>query len=192
MVRNQIVREEARTSLTRDEFLASLGCTVTFLPILDSSQKEFPRVFELVNKTNQFNTTGKRWTNMEISQFFAGGGRIAAFRAKDRFADYGLIGALFAIGTDIVQFVMSCRVLGMEIEQYAMSQAVAQLRSEYPNTATIARFRETADNTVCRDVFPKAGFRLAERDGPDLRFEIGFSDPLRTPSHIKMEFQAPA
>lgn len=192
MVRNQIIREDARSSLTREEFLASLVSTVTFLPILDSNQKEFPRVLELVNKTNQFNTTGKRWTNAEMSQFFAQGGRIAAFRAKDRFADYGLIGALFATGTEIVQFVMSCRVLGMEIEQYAVSKAIAQLRSEHLNAATIARFRETADNAVCRDVFLKAGFKLVERNGSDLRFEIGFADPIHEPSHIKMEFQSPS
>ena len=142
-MRNRIIREDARRSLTREEFLASLGSTVTFVPILDSTQKAFPRVLELVNKTNQFNTTGnKRWTNAEMNQFFAQGGRIAAFRAKDRFTDYGLIGALFATGTEIIQFVVSCRVLDMEIEQYAVSKAVAQLRSEHLNAATIARFRE--------------------------------------------------
>jgi len=192
MVRNQIVREETRGSLTREEFLAGLGSTVTFVPILDSGHTEFPRVLELVNKTNQFNTTGKRWTHAEMNQFFAGGGRIAAFRVKDRFADYGLIGALFASGPEIMQFVMSCRVLGMEIEQYAVAKAVAQLRSEHPHAATAARLRETADNMVCRDVFAKAGFRLVGGDGADPRFEIGFTDPVREPAHIKMEFQPPS
>jgi FkbH-like protein len=186
MVRSQIVREGTRASLTREQFLASLACTVTFVPIQDSHQKEFARVLELVNKTNQFNTTGKRWTNADMNQFFAEGGRIAAFRAKDKFADYGLIGAIFTTGTEIVQFVMSCRVLGMEIEQYAVSQVVAQLRSNAPNAVTRAQFRETGDNTVCRDVFAKVGFSLLERNGPDLRFEMAYGYPLREPSHIKL------
>jgi FkbH-like protein len=192
MVRNQMVREETRGSLTRAEFLGSLGSIVTFVPILDTDQKEFSRVLELVNKTNQFNTTGKRWTNAEMAAFFAGGGRIAAFRAKDKFADYGLIGTLFASGPEIVQFVMSCRVLGMEIEQFAVAKAIAQLRSEHPRAATVACLRETEDNMVCRDVFAKAGFRLVGRDGAELRFELGSADPIREPSHIRMEFQAPS
>jgi FkbH-like protein len=149
---------------------------------------EFVRALELVNKANQFNTTGKRWTNADMNQFFAQGGRIVAFRAQDKFADYGLIGALFVTGTEIVQFVMSCRVVGMEIEQYAVAQVVAQVRYDYPNAITTARLRETADNTVCRDVFSKVGFRLVERGGPDLRFEVAGGDPLREPSHIAVAF----
>jgi FkbH-like protein len=140
---------------SRAAFLASLNCTVAFLPIPDSNQREFSRVLELVNKTNQFNTTGKRWTTMEVQQFFAAGGRIAAFRVKDRFADYGLIGTVFATGSEIIQFVMICRVLGMEIEQFVPARLVAQIRSEFLTETIIALFRETADNTVCRDIFPQ-------------------------------------
>lgn len=187
MVRSQIVREKVRTSLSRTDFLASLNCTVAFLPIPDSNQREFTRVLELVNKTNQFNTTGKRWTTMEIQQFFAAGGRIAAFRVKDKFADYGLVGAVFAIGPEITQFVMSCRVLGMEIEQFVLARLAAQISSEFPTATISALFRETADNTVCRDIFPRAGFSLTRHDNAGLRFEIGSGTILSAPAHIALD-----
>jgi FkbH-like protein len=187
MMRGQMVREDVRASLTRAEFLAGLESTVSFLAVQDSSQKECTRVLELVNKTNQFNTTGRRWSRAEMDAFFDKGGRIAAFRAKDRFADYGLIGAIFASGPEIVQLVMSCRVLGMDIEQYALAQVVKQLRAEFPGGRIGAVVRATGDNAVCRDIFVKSGFRLAGREETEVRFEIGPTDTLAEPAHVAME-----
>jgi FkbH-like protein len=158
MIRSQIVREEERKSLTREEFLASLNCRVTFLPIRDAGQPEFSRVVELVNKTNQFNTTGKRWTAQEILDFCATGGEVLAFRVADRFTEYGLVGVLFGRELEIVQFVMSCRVLGMDVELFALAHAATLLRARHAGSAVAATLVETADNSPCRDVFTRGGF----------------------------------
>jgi FkbH-like protein len=186
MVRSQIEREEVRTNLSREEFLESLGCAVSFVSITDMEQKEAGRVFELVNKTNQFNTTGQRWTDAEIRRFFTRGGSILAFRARDRFADYGLVGALFTNGPEIVQYVMSCRVLGMEIETYVLARVVEQLRVELPGMLIRARVRETEDNGVCRDVFAGVGFRVVSREGGESRWEIEAGEDVRVPGHIRL------
>jgi predicted enzyme involved in methoxymalonyl-ACP biosynthesis len=70
----------------------------------------------------------------------------------DRFADYGVVGALLIQGSDIVQFVMSCRVLGMEIERAAAAQGVSLIRSR-AEAAVTASVKHTADNTPCREVY---------------------------------------
>lgn len=167
MIRSQIDREETRSSMDRDDFLASLNCEVSFTIITNTDQPEFGRALELTNKTNQFNTTGKRWSFEEIADFLKSGGKLLCFRVKDRFTDYGLVGVLYVKGTEIVQYVMSCRVLGMEIEEFVVAEAVHLLRSEHKNEVDItAPLKETPDNTPCREVYLRAGFReLASSDG---------------------------
>jgi FkbH-like protein len=180
MIRNQIVREEERKTLTRDEFLASLQCRVHFIPI-SGREPEFNRVVELVNKTNQFNTTGKRWSQKEILDFCATGGDLLAFTVTDRFSEYGLVGVLFLRSAVIVQFVMSCRVLGMDVELYAVSHAVTLLRARQGGGAVAATLVETADNAPCREVFARAGFTAAG----DGRFELAAGATPVTPAHVK-------
>jgi FkbH-like protein len=180
MIRNQIVREEERKTLTRDEFLASLQCRIRFIPI-SGREPEFNRVTELVNKTNQFNTTGKRWSQKEILDFCATGGDLLAFTVTDRFSAYGLVGVLFLRSAVIVQFVMSCRVLGMDVELYAVSHAVTLLRARQGGGAVAATLVETADNAPCREVFARAGFTAAG----DGRFELAAGATPVTPAHVK-------
>jgi FkbH-like protein len=158
MVRSQIVREQERKSLSREEFFASLGCQIEFILISGSDQKEFTRVVELVNKTNQFNTTGRRWTAAEISSLIADGGDVTAFRVRDRFTEYGLVGVLFSKNQEVLQFVMSCRVLGMDVELAAVNYVVTLIRAKYGGGAVTASLVETKDNSPCRDVYMRAGF----------------------------------
>jgi FkbH-like protein len=179
MVRGQIVRETERKTLSREAFLATLNCAVHFIAITGSGQPEFNRVVELVNKTNQFNTTGTRWTAQEILQF-AASGDILAFVVKDRFTDYGLVGVLFCAGGRIVQFVMSCRVLGMDVELFAVSHAVTLLRAKKPGIV-LADLVETPDNSPCRDVFTRAGF--VQQDGV---FALAADAMPVTPVHVRL------
>jgi FkbH-like protein len=179
MVRGQIERETERKTLSREEFLQTLNCAVRFVAITSNDQPEFNRVVELVNKTNQFNTTGTRWTAQEILQF-AAMGDILAFHVRDRFTDYGLVGVLFCAAGRIVQFVMSCRVLGMDVELFAVSHAVTLLRAKKPGIV-LADLQETPDNSPCRDVYTRAGF--AAEDGvftlPDDQMPV-------TPPHVRL------
>ena len=46
-----------------------------------------------------------------------------AFSVTDRFTDYGTVGVVFIKEYEIMQYVMSCRVLGMEIEMAASTQS---------------------------------------------------------------------
>lgn len=188
MVRKQIAREETRAAMTREQFLASLGCTVTFARISSTGQAEFGRALELINKTNQFNTTGKRWSYAEIGQFLSAGGTLLSFKVSDRFADYGLVGVLLIDGSSIVQFVMSCRVLGMEVESAAVAYAAASIRSSAAGVVT-APLIETPDNTPCRNVYAKSGFTVSERSSGTHLFLLAPEATVELPAHIKVGSQ---
>jgi FkbH-like protein len=87
-----------------------------------ASPAELPRVAQLTQKTNQFNSTLKRRSLSEI-QALTATHSIFVIEASDRFGDYGLIGVAILTRNvahpheSIVDtFLMSCRALGRGIE----------------------------------------------------------------------------
>jgi FkbH-like protein len=184
MIRGQIVREETRAVMSREEFLESLGSEVKFTRILAADHPDIGRVLELINKTNQFNTTGRRWTHAQLTGFLANRGVLLAFRVDDRFASYGLVGALLVDGACIEQFVMSCRILGMEIEQAAIAYAAGLIRRDL-GLAISALLVPTADNAPCHAVYAQCGFVVPpQQSAGDGRLVLPPDSALRPPSHI--------
>jgi FkbH-like protein len=176
-IRQMQVREQARTSMSREDFLASLDCKIELIKIAFSDHKDFARVYELLNKTNQFNTTGKRWTNGQVFGFFKLGGVIYAFRVKDRFTDYGLVGVVLFLHGDFVQLAMSCRVLGLGVE----TSVISYIMLEAATPSFTAKVIETEANIVCRDVFARTGFN----DDGDGRYSfVGEACRRRIASHL--------
>lgn len=157
-VRQMQVREEARSAMSREEFLQSLQCKVSVDRIGSPQHAGFERSFELLNKTNQFNTTGKRWSPAEMFAFFSGGGVVYSVRVQDVFTDYGLVGVVLYRQGQFVQFAMSCRVLGLEIETSVLRFVMRQARDGEAQAAFSACVEETEANMVCRDVFLRCGF----------------------------------
>lgn len=93
-----------------------LKCNVTL-----SDEKDLPRITELLNRTNQFNTTGRRTSLKEIKSFHESPEwAIYSARTSDRFGDMGLVSALVTRTsgekTEIEAFVLSCRVFGYGVE----------------------------------------------------------------------------
>lgn len=187
MIRKQIDREAERAVLSRDDFLKGLGCKVTITQIRSMAADGFGRSLELLNKTNQFNTTGKRWSSAEIEEFLNNDGEILSFYVEDKFTKYGLVGVVLIKGTVFVQYVMSCRVLGMEVEASVIRDIVKKRRQQGIRCASFsAEIIETKDNLVCRDVFLKGGFRCVE--GTKGKFEN--NDPAMTDQfgHVTIEW----
>jgi FkbH-like protein len=154
MVQAQVEREESRQRMSRPEFLASLEIKTNIVTIMDTKHASFARCFELINKSNQFNTTGRRWTMEECAAFFAQGGRFHAFEVRDRFAAYGVVGIAIVLAPTIKQFVMSCRVVGLDVE----TAVIAWIANNSASPTLHAELVETDSNFLCRDLFRKCGF----------------------------------
>ena len=159
MIQAQSEREHTRSSMSREEFLKSLNLKVVGHVIKSPSDQSVERACELLNKTNQFNTTGRRWTSEEIGRFFAEGGVFHAFKVTDRFTAYGLVGLLLVQGNCIRQFVMSCRVVGLDVEQQMLRSVVDRINAP----EVTAEHDKTEKNHLCTDLYAKNGFEL--RDG---------------------------
>jgi FkbH-like protein len=141
---------------SRADFLASLELEVEVFEVTERADPRFERLVELINKTNQFNTTGHR---RRPDEFFGGPqpARLFGFRARDRFSDYGVVGAVVVRGGCIEQFVMSCRVIGLDVENAVVAHLTGELRAAgVPEVS--ATLVETEANFPCRDLYERCGF----------------------------------
>jgi FkbH-like protein len=161
LVRVKIDRDEAAKTLTREEWLHSLQLEQNIEVVKDAGHRLFARTFELLNKTNQFNTTGQRWTLGELNAFFAAEGCALVASLRDKTADNGLIGIVLVKGDELVQTVLSCRVfgLGAEIALGAMATKLALKSGDLARASLI----DTGKNATCHDFFRRMGFTA--RDG---------------------------
>jgi len=154
----KVKRDEARAAMSREDFLRQLETSVELIEITSVEAPQFFRVQELVNKTNQFNTTAVRRSIEDYRHHWGQGGRIFAFTVRDRYTDYGLVGVLFTLATCTTQFVMSCRVLGMEVELAVLREVGAVLRAGHPAVPLSGLIIKTDKNTPSQGVFPAAGY----------------------------------
>jgi len=156
LIKAKIQRDSARKGLSTGDWLASLEIKQRHKLISDQNDSDFERAFELLNKTNQFNTTGRRWTRDEIVTRMAGGAYFVASFLRDRLVDNGLVGLSLVDGNEILQAVLSCRVFNMEAE-YSSGHVVCNLILENHDTV-VGRFAETGKNFTCREYFKNMGF----------------------------------
>jgi len=177
-----IARETNKKVMPRDEWLKSLELQQRHRIIDRSDDKNFPRAFELLNKTNQFNTTGKRWTPSEMQEFFHAGGKIIALFLRDRLADNGLVGLCLIQGENIVQAVLSCRVFGFDAEILMGRLACALILANHERVC--GKIIDTGKNKTCHSWFNKMGF-IANGEG---EFITKSHTECPLPLHIRTEF----
>jgi FkbH-like protein len=165
-----------------EEWLHSLETCVT---VEELNESNLPRVVQLLNKTNQMNLSTRRMTGSELSSWLKQERRrLWAFRVRDKFSDSGLTGILsLEAGTDscrIVDFVLSCRVMGRDVERVMVAVALQCCRSLGCAELT-AKYLETAKNKPCHDFWMKSGFAHSEAESS---FSWTSTQPYSVPSHI--------
>ncbi len=156
-IQAKAARELAAVDMDRDAWLWSLGLTLRFDRIVDVGHFRYARALELLNRTNQFNTTGQRWSDAELRDWLASGGWLLAARAEDRFANHGLVALALLRDHGIEQVVLSCRVFSLGIESALLVEALRQMQ-ESGHADFVGHFTATGRNDACRDFWPAHGF----------------------------------
>jgi FkbH-like protein len=164
-----------------EDFVRSLNIKIDVSIIRNPADNKFNRCFELINKTNQFNTTGRRWTPAEMINLLNDGGYLVSFDVEDRYTRYGVVGVAVIKNELIEQFVMSCRVLGLEIELAAISKAVG-LIADAGYLKVNAKLISTGRNSLCLELYRDVGFS----DRGDGNWEIGVNQGISIPSHVEL------
>jgi FkbH-like protein len=128
LYRGNARRDQALAGATNmEEYLRSLKMTARVEPVNELSLQ---RAVQLINKSNQFNLTTRRYTAAQVELI----GKEPAWVTRtislaDRFGDNGLICVLLASADadslSIDTWLMSCRVLNRGVEALALNELAA-------------------------------------------------------------------
>ena len=113
------------------------------------------RLAELSQKTNQFNTGLRRFSEVEVARRLETPDHFTiSIGMRDRFCDSGIIGAIFARvdGNQLVidEVSVSCRALGRSIESPMVALALAPIIERYDLHDVVFCFREGPRNLPAR------------------------------------------
>jgi FkbH-like protein len=192
-----IEREALRGSYqSMDDYLRGLQMSVVFGAV---GPVDLARATQLINKTNQFNTTTRRLSSEELSAIAGATQNITLqFRLIDRFGDNGLVSVMILCRDpaesdlfEVINWVMSCRVFGRQLEDEAMNIAV-ELARERGARRLRAEIIATKKNAVISDLYRNLGFApLAGTAAADTtRWLLNLADYTNRPTFINRRAQA--
>ena len=149
-----------------DAYLASLDMTITFQPF---DGKGRARIVQLINKSNQYNLTTRRYTEPEILEVERDPKIFTLqVRLADIFGDNGMISVVICRPAEnetweIDTWLMSCRVLGRKVEHMVLRKIVEHARADgVPKL--IGTYRPTDRNKLVVDHYAKLGFNKVREE----------------------------
>lgn len=186
--RLQAKRKEAEIAFQSiDDYLRSLELHLT---IEKNNRQLVPRIAQMTQKTNQFNLTTKRYTEQDITHLMDNHQHeVYTLAVKDRFGDSGVTGLMIIENketeVEIDTLLISCRILGRNIEWAFVDQIVKEIKKPILK----AKFIPTQKNAQVSDFYDKLGFTLMALDNGIKSYQIRTSDyRLKTAiDYIKVE-----
>jgi FkbH-like protein len=183
-------RREALKIQSRDigDYLKALAMT---MEITSFSQAVRARVAQLVNRSNQYNLTVRRYTEDQLSQMESDVS-VACFsaRLRDRFGDNGIISVVIcrdrAEHWYIDTWLMSCRVLGRQVERAVLKHMVA-CATKAGKTALLGHYIPGPKNSMVEHHYEALGFQRAsegENGETFWRLDLTTFQPPETPIDI--------
>ena len=157
-------KDQASQFKSIDEYLASLGLKLT---IFWGTQIPVSRAAQMTQKTNQFNLTTRRYTEADIQRMLIDPAyTLGVFSVADRYGDYGVTGMIIirqdkdSPGSAVIDsFLMSCRVIGRNVEYAFFDEVVHTLRAGGINNLR-GEYLATDKNNQVERFYDKFGFEL--------------------------------
>ena len=127
------------------------------------------RIVQLINKSNQFNLTTRRYTKEDVIAVMADRNAFGLqMRLLDRFGDNGIIAIIIGrLQADrdlyVDSWLMSCRVLGRQVEPATLN-LIAQEADRLGARRVIGEYIPTKKNALVKDHYARLGFTVLETD----------------------------
>ena len=179
------------SSTDMDAYLASLEMVaeVSALTALD-----VPRVTQLINKSNQFNLTTRRRTEIEVKALVTDAiHRSFTVRLTDRFGEHGLIAVVITRldGREMIvdTWLMSCRVLKRGVEDLVLNH-ILQLAAKADCTRVVGVYRPTAKNKMVQDLYSSLGFMPQRSSDEESTYELEVKDYIPRTTKILVREEA--
>jgi len=125
-----------------------------------------PRVAQLINKSNQYNLTTRRYSENEVEAVERDATRHAVqIRLVDRFGDNGIISVIIADkgpeAWTIDTWLMSCRVLGRRVQEAVLAHLAAAAGAEGARRL-VGRYIPSPKNRMVAGHYESLGFERVQ------------------------------
>jgi FkbH-like protein len=160
------------------EYLASLNMVMTVAPF-DAQGRA--RIAQLINKSNQFNLTTRRYGEREVAALEENPNKFTLqVRLTDKFGDNGMISVIiFEKLVDSWQcdtWLMSCRVLGRQVEEAVLS-VIANAAHREGAGFLRGCYIPTPKNGLVAEHFSKLGFtKISQHPDGGTDWELRLAD----------------
>jgi len=185
---NKLQSEALQTASTDlNGFLSALRMELWVEPFGTQTLK---RTVQLINKTNQFNLTTRRYSEEQVSALIGANGALNLhFRLTDTYGDNGIISVIMAHLDDethdkivIDTWLMSCRVLGRQVEHACMN-VIADRARQLGATEVVGDYLPTNRNSMVREHYARMRFApVADKPetGSRWRLPLATYEPFET------------
>jgi FkbH-like protein len=168
-------------------YLKELSIEVIFQK---ANEFSLPRLAQLTQKTNQFNMTTRRYTLEQIARLAADSQhRVISVSVQDKFGDHGIVGLLILDLTSsqcrIDTFLMSCRIIGREIEKAMLAIVIDEARKGGASEV-IGEFMKTEKNTPATGFYQSQGFKQIEKSNHLDRWTMSTTASYRAPEYLRI------
>jgi FkbH-like protein len=151
------------------------------------------RITQLIQKSNQFNLTTRRYSVQEVAELETSSSHLGLqFRLADRFGENGMISVVIVDISkqdvwEIDAWLMSCRVLKRGVEQ-AVLDVLIDLGKKAGVHRLVGCYIESSKNTMVADHYPSLGFVRTDGPFPDGRWSLDVSKhvPNLPPIRVKV------
>jgi len=177
---------EARFNGPSDDFLASLGMTLT---LSRAGESDLARASELTLRTNQLNTTGYTYDFDELRFFTQSADHmLLVAELEDRYGSYGKIGLVLIDTKDslwtIRLLLMSCRVMSRGVGGVIINYLRNLARSK--GVKLQAEFIANDRNRMMYATYKFNYFNEISQDGPRVLLENDLSVIQAFPAYMKL------
>jgi FkbH-like protein len=154
--RQVFLSEVSEHSLDTHALLKPLAITAT---MSIATHAELDRLYELLQRTNQFNCSGNRYSKATLKQIIDNkNSYVYCFSVADKFGDMGLVGAVILSQQSqhwlIENFVMSCRAMGYGLENLMLSKILQKLSG----SLVVGILVPNSKNKPAQNLYPSFGF----------------------------------
>lgn len=174
MYKEQEKREESKTGFENlESYIKSLNIT---LEIYINDPAIIPRMSQMTQKTNQFNLTTIRYSESDIQKFVDSPDyTVVAIGVNDKFGDNGITGLAIikyvGIQAEINTFLMSCRIIGRNIENCFFDYLIDLLMKKDIRILN-ASYIKTLKNNQVSNFYDNLGFTLEKEEKDNKYYKI--------------------
>lgn len=194
-VKTQQYQEEALRKIDFDsavsinDYLLSLNMEIQ---IGEVRSEQVERVVQLIGKTNQFNTCTLRFDLAEFQTYLNQGNWVYAVNVSDKYGDSGLVAVIMihkeGNSAAIDNFLMSCRVMGRQIENAILEAVENRLYNEGIRNLH-ASYIPTNRNKPVEELWDRLAFHMTDIAGDGQKHYIKQLDAVCNSSLIKANWR---